>query len=232
MASTSRPQPAPDPSETGRVSYVDRVRNELREDILAGRLEPGERVQIRALTRRFSMSHIPVREESEGLVVSSPANAIFVTGLHLDDLASLYDVRRMVECPLSQQSAPLLSDLHIATIFELLGNLSELEAGSSEFRQVHKRFHRALLAPCLSHWTETVLEQLWRGSERYVRLYISHFGSVAQGMEHHRLMAQACAARDGERLAEITHEHLLGTQRAIEHGYSELPPGSRPEPKP
>lgn len=224
MAGESRKVASID-SERGRKSAVLQVTEAVREDILDGSLQPGVRVQIRELTHRFGISHIPVREalrtlETEGLLVTSPTRATFVAELEVEDLASLYDMRRLVECPLSRLAAPNLSDLQVARVFELLSAMDGLEPASREFRDAHKAFHRALLASVTDHWTEKVLEMFWRGAERYVRLFIRGFGSVAAGMAVHRAMAQAAAARDGERLEALHREHLTDTQRAIEDGYA------------
>lgn len=217
---------APSGSDRGRISAVQQVTDAVREDILNGSLVPGRRVHIRELTDRFGISHIPVREalrtlETEGLIFSSPTKATFVSELELEDLASLYDMRRLVECPLSQIAAPRLSDLQVARVFELLSAMDGLEPSAKEFRIVHKAFHRALVAPVTDHWTEKVLEMFWRGSERYVRLFIRGFGeAVSAGMAVHREMALAAAARDGKRLEELHRAHLTHTQRAIEDGFA------------
>jgi DNA-binding GntR family transcriptional regulator len=226
IAGESR-KPASIGFERGRVGLVQQVTEAVREDILDGRLQPGARVQIRELTDRFGVSHIPVREalrtlETEGLLVSSPTKATFVSELELEDLASLYDMRRLVECPLSRMAAPGLTDLQVARVFELLSAMDGLELSSREFRQVHKAFHRALLASVTDHWTDEVLDMFWRGSERYIRVFIRGFGPavVQAGMAVHREMAQAAAARDGERLEELHRKHLTNTQRTIEDGYA------------
>ena len=68
---------------TQHRSRLQQVRDQLEDDIVNGRMRPGEQVQIEALMARFSVSRTPVREalqqlETSGLVVVQPKRGTFV----------------------------------------------------------------------------------------------------------------------------------------------------------
>ena len=98
------------PNETiQRVSMVDNVTERLRRDLLAGEIRPGERIKVAELEKRFGVSHIPIREavrrlESEGLIIAAPQRAAVAAGVDLEDLAGLYDLRRIIECEVIRRS--------------------------------------------------------------------------------------------------------------------------------
>src|ERR1051325_9211293 len=98
-----------------RVSVVDNVTVLLRRALLAGEIKPGERITVAELERTFGVSHIPIREavrrlETEGLIVALPQRAAVAAGVDLDDLAGLYDVRRIVECHVIERSIESMTD--------------------------------------------------------------------------------------------------------------------------
>ena len=97
-----------------RVSVVDNVTLRLRGALLAGEIKPGERIKVAELEKNFGVSHIPIREavrrlEAEGLIVALPQRAAVAAGVDLDDLAGLYDLRRIVECQVIERSVDVMT---------------------------------------------------------------------------------------------------------------------------
>src|SRR5215831_11085296 len=74
----------------------------LRDEIIQGQLEPGERVLETDLARRFGVSRQPVREairtlEREGLLTNLPNRGTFVTRVSWEDALAIQDVRAELE---------------------------------------------------------------------------------------------------------------------------------------
>src|SRR6187200_1949486 len=86
----------------------DVVANSLREDILAGRLPPGTRLDIGQLSRRFQISRTPIddglrRLEDEGLVIVAPRRGTFVAPLDARDLDEVFQIRAALEALAARQ---------------------------------------------------------------------------------------------------------------------------------
>ena len=80
-------------------SVADQVMTELRRSILSGALEPGREFSLRELAEMLQVSIIPVREalrslENQGLVQMRPGRSAVVAPLDLDELQSIYRLRR------------------------------------------------------------------------------------------------------------------------------------------
>ena len=80
----------------------DVVFNTLREAILKGDLEPGERLMEIALAQKLDVSRTPIREairklELEGLVVMTPRKGAVVAEITLEDLTDVLEVRKNLE---------------------------------------------------------------------------------------------------------------------------------------
>ena len=80
----------------------DVVFKQLREEILYGKLKPGERLMEVALSERLGVSRTPIREgirllEKEGLVVMLPRRGAHVASITAKQLADVLEARRTLE---------------------------------------------------------------------------------------------------------------------------------------
>jgi DNA-binding GntR family transcriptional regulator len=218
-----------------RVSVVDDVTVELRRALLSGEIKPGERIRVAELGKAFGVSHIPIREavrrlEAEGLVITLPQRAAVAAGVDLDDLAGLYDLRRIVECAVIRRSLESMADEQVATVRRALEALEAVaqDHDSPRFWELHGEFHWALLEPGASAWIQRVLEQLWLASQRYVRLFVAR--TIADAMEDHRLLLACCERRDGIGAADLLRRHLDRTERAVRDAFAPVESASDGDP--
>jgi DNA-binding GntR family transcriptional regulator len=93
------------------------------------------------------------------------------------------------------------------------------ESPEGEFWNAHREFHRAILRPALNFWSERMIDLLWQNAERYHRLFTLVFGSLHVAHGQHRALADAAAARDGDRLQDVLMTHLNHTEEAVTNGY-------------
>ncbi|HEV2634618.1 MAG TPA: GntR family transcriptional regulator [Actinocrinis sp.] len=203
------------PIESRSVS--DQVMTELRRSILSGDLAPGREFSLRELAEMLQVSIIPVREalrslENQGLVQMRPGRSAFVAPLDLDELQSIYRLRRRLEPELAQRSCRLLSDAALDHLeMQALGFGAE-QLTMNEIYDSHHEFHLALLAPAATSWDIRILSTLWRASERYIRI---GWGKLdPDPHEHHRRekhhmeLLAAFRQRDPEIAAGAVYQHL------------------------
>jgi DNA-binding GntR family transcriptional regulator len=208
-----------------RVSVVDNVTEQLRGALLTGEIRPGERIKVAELEKSFGVSHIPIREavrrlEAEGLIVALPQRAAVAAGVDLDDLAGLYDLRRIVECDVIRRSVDAMSEDQVAVARAALASLEAVaqDHDSQRFWDLHAAFHWALLEPGASDWIERVLDQIWFAAQRYVRLFVS--ATVEQAMVDHRELVACCERRDGDGAAALLRSHLDRTEHAVRRAFA------------
>jgi DNA-binding GntR family transcriptional regulator len=208
-----------------RVSVVDNVTLRLRRALLEGEIRPGERIKVAELEKSFGVSHIPIREavrrlEAEGLIVALPQRAAVAAGVDLDDLAGLYDLRRIVECQVIERSVEGMTAGEVDLVRDALASLEAVaqDHDSPRFWELHAAFHWALLEPGASAWIQRTLDQLWFASQRYVRLFVST--TVEEAMVDHRELVACCELRAGRRAAEILRRHLDRTELAVRQAFA------------
>ena len=207
-----------------RVSVVDNVTVRLRGALVAGEIRPGEKIRVAELEKSFGVSHIPIREavrrlEAEGLIVALPQRAAVAAGVDLDDLAGLYDLRRVVECAIIWRSVESMTDGQIQTVREALAGLEAVsqDHDSVRFWELHGAFHWALLEPGATAWAQRIVDQMWFASQRYVRLFVSE--TIDDAMADHRELVRSCETRDGEGAARLLRAHLDHTELAVRRAF-------------
>jgi DNA-binding GntR family transcriptional regulator len=208
------------------TSAVDAAVSQLRDAILRGEMQPGEAISIRSLEEQLGISHIPIREalrqlEVEGLVVSSPRRAPVVAGVAVEELMALYELRRMVELPTARLALAQSTPAHLAAVQDAFRRMEAeaSEVDSPAYWEVHRELHSALIAAGTNVWVQRVLDPLWRATERYVRLFVTRFGTRADALRMHGALVAAYERGDPAAFADELCEHFNETERVICEGY-------------
>jgi DNA-binding GntR family transcriptional regulator len=218
-----------DEAETGIARPLDnrtlweQVRDRLREDILAGRLEPGAELSEVALAREFSTSRGPLREAlgrlaAEGLVTVTPRRGAVVTQLSRQEFIDAYQVREALETLAVRLAVPLLSDAEVAHLRELC-ELMARAAREDEVRlffDTNNTFHEALVRGSRNRKLHEVHRMLVGQMVPYLPRSLELRGNLQQSVAEHEAILAAIEARDANRAAELLAEHIEVPQRVLE----------------
>ncbi|MCK0149206.1 GntR family transcriptional regulator [Marivita sp. S6314] len=90
------------PTGTPRESSSHRIESELLDDIAAGQLEPGERLDEVKLADRFGVSRTPVREAlnrltAQGVLVAGEKRGVRVATYSREKLAQMFEAMQEIE---------------------------------------------------------------------------------------------------------------------------------------
>lgn len=209
-----------------RTSAADAVAERLRQELLDGTIPAGSRMLPKAIAERFALSLVPVREalshlEAEGLVVTTPQRATFAAEIGLDDLAGIYDLRRIVEPELACRAAARATDEDRRNCQVAVESLLKATSYSSDFFLAHRNFHWQLLAPAATTIVRSVLERLWQSVDRYFALAVrpnpecntpEYFQAYK---DEHSLLARKFVEGDGSSLRQLLTDHLSETERRL-----------------
>jgi DNA-binding GntR family transcriptional regulator len=202
-------------------SLAEHVVQILRDDILAGRLAPGERLTESTIMERTGVSRTPVREglrslEAEGLVVSRRGRGSFITyRLSADEAALIYECRLVLEPYLTRLAAERISDSELASLRAVLDRLSSANDRDPQAAgQLDADFHLSLYAASRSELIG-VLRGYWSRLqiELSERVYATEV--PRRFLTEHVAIFDAVADRDGELAARRMSAHL-------EHGRAAL----------
>ena len=201
--SLNPPPPTDDLQGATRASMVF---ERLREDILEGRLAPGEKLRIEALETRYEVGASPIREAlnrliSVRLVEQFERRGFRVAALSRDDLLDLVRARRLLNEVVVRESLvhgdQAWEDELVLSYHRMWRCPMTLAEGQTnrEWEVLHRRFHAALIAACPSKWLTDFHELLFDASDRYRRLNVRE-RDLAHTRTEHREIMEAAVSRD------------------------------------
>lgn len=215
-------------SEPKGENLTARAFKQLRADILACRLPPGEKLVISDLVAAMGVSLGAVREAlsrltSEGLVVSETNKGYRVAPITKADLEDLTRVRILIEVQCLENAIDH-GDLKwesgiVATLFELsrtsLTDPAQPDRMKEDWAAVHARFHEALVAGCTSPWLLRIRDTLYSQSERYRSVSVPLDRMNRDIHAEHQAIADAALARDKAKASAAMRRHLELTTRIL-----------------
>jgi DNA-binding GntR family transcriptional regulator len=219
--SNRRPRPVP----RGPSSLRSQVLGVLREAILSGTLEPGQRLKQDELCTRFGLSPTPVREalrdlESEGLVNHLPHRGVVVAEITAEELLGLLaPVRVAIESFALPIAADRMSEEEWGDLEEIvaaMGRAAE-RADTEELNALDVRFHDFAIAAARSPQAD----QLWRSVLPRVRLQFTrlaprHRAPTEIHEEHVRLLAALKTGEPEVITASLVAHILVSAQELLE----------------
>lgn len=212
-----------------QTSIVEAATERIRDEIMTGRIKPGERIRLITLEELLGISHIPIREalrrlEGEGLVENIPQRGAIATPLSLDEFGEIYDLRKLIEPTIAARALPIGRE-RLADIVAVLDEMHAItdEWHSAQFPVLHQQFHWLILEGGANRTIEQVLRQLWQTSQRYIVFAMT---TVERGpstvVTQHRRLLSAVRRADGERLARELRAHLEHTESVTREALRDL----------
>ncbi|MFJ8633381.1 GntR family transcriptional regulator [Streptomyces sp. NPDC093568] len=205
----------------------ERVLATLRQDIIAGRLRPGDRLVERELADRFGVSRVPVREAiralvAEGFVHFETPRRTVVRRLTPADVKELFELREALEVYAAGLAASRATAEDLAELRELLrGAARATEAGDAErITDVNTRFHNRILAMAGNSLLTSVMEPV----DGRLRWLTRQNEEWPQLLEEHKDLYEAIASGDPERARAHTLSHVQANYRStVRHLFGEDP---------
>lgn len=203
-------------------SMQDIVFETLRDEILSGKLQPGDSMNTLALSRRLKVSRTPIREAlnrliSIGLVESFPYRGSIVRKLSVDQLIEIYYIRAALSGVCARLAARNLGEPEKKRLRELCEEMEGEENNENHTVMLEKNFefHNIILKAARSPRIEGLVLQFYRQSEQYRALALELPGRFAEVCKEHRQILESLMSGDAEKAEYFSREHQLNTARVI-----------------
>lgn len=198
------------------------VLKELRSAIVRRELPPGMPVRADAVAGRMGVSRIPVREalrvlEAEGLVTSRPHKGVIVAEMNAADLHEIYLLRGLLETEAARRAVPVLSGHVLDQLDQLVVGMDEaLEADEiTQMSDLNRKFHFTIYGESNLRQLLRLITMLWNQSDSYRSIYLANDEFCRQAQQEHRVIVDACHAREPERVIALLDEHRSRAEDAI-----------------
>lgn len=199
------------------------IYEELRRSIIVGHREPGERLDLDALTKGYGTSVTPVRDalqmlSQEGLVSIKPRSGYFVTHITLKQLRDMLELREILEVASIERAAVRISEEQIEQLEHVhAGYTGEDDESYDRYMDENRRFHY-LIAQASGN--QELAEMLGRLHDRLARfMVLCRAGETLEG--RHALIIEALRTRDVATarqaiLSEMNETHETILERVIQ----------------
>ncbi len=206
------------------MSYTaDNIYKMLRDEIIRGRLNPGERLIEKDLCERLGTTRGYVREalkllRADGFVILSHGKGATVAKISYQETKDLYELLALLEAKSIELAAPHVDFSDIDKLVKININLkdcSQIEdrpTARRVWQEGNFQFHRCIAERSGNRELQVMLENVrWRTFDfRYVYFFEPHFDFFCS--QHYQLI-EALKERDPAKARQIMEYHV---QRASE----------------
>jgi len=189
-----------------RETVQERVYGVLRDRLMRGGFEPGQKLKIAALAEALGTSAMPVREAlnrlaAERAIEALPNRSVRVPSLSRDALRDLMETRFALEGLAVARAATNMTPAVLARLEDLIAAQSATDAEhiSEASAQQNRAFHFTIYRQSGSTVLLPIIESLWLQFGPYLRVASERFdGRDGRGTNFHVEMVEALARGDGK----------------------------------
>jgi DNA-binding GntR family transcriptional regulator len=197
-----------------KASSADVIYDALRDAIIRGEIPEGEALRQDSIAQMFRVSRIPVREamqrlEAQGLVVSERYKGVVVASLSHEQILEIFEFRAMVEPAVIEMAVPRMSEDALRQAQQFCDAFGA-ETDPVRWGDLNRQFHTRLYVDCDKPYYLSVVAKTNDLVERYVRLVLYLTQGMRGAVAEHQAILDACKARDAQRAAELTRNHIKG----------------------
>jgi len=202
---------------------ANRLYGRLHEDILTGRIRPGEALSENLLAEQHGISRTPVREVfqrliNDGLLRVVPQIGSFVAPINLVAVADSQFIREALECQAVRRAADAVTDAQVQALQgQIAAQRQRTEAGDQHgFFALDEAMHRAILAIAGHATVWQVIASVKAQLDRVRHLSLEDADWLAMIFRQHQDIVDRIAAHDGDGAAQAMQHHLRTVFAAVE----------------
>ena len=218
-AETASVHPTPEPLPHGESA--SRIAEALREEILGGGYQPGERIRQQELATQNGASRVPVREalrilEAEGLVTLVANAGSWVSRLSAQECTEMYQMRERLEPLLLSYSSVGLSE-EVIDQLQGLADAMQQSADVEHFIRLDRTFHLLSYSASSTIMLGDTILRMWNRTQHYRRAYTRLFRAERDDSVYydHQLLVSALRNRDAEDAERVLAGHIRRTRLAL-----------------
>lgn len=187
----------------------------LREQIIAGELKEGGKLNELTLQKTFKTSRSPIREafrrlEVEGLVEIVPRKGAFVRSISIEDLREATEVRSCLEAKALRLAANRITPDHLDILSKLLEKMDEnlRVRDVKQYTIVHNQFHKALVATSGNQYLMRLHSLVTEPfvADRLTYMYVKRMARVAE--VSHRKLYELLASGETSKASRLIEDHI------------------------
>ncbi|SDK15227.1 DNA-binding transcriptional regulator, GntR family [Pseudomonas delhiensis] len=198
------------------VTAEEEAYSYLLDAICKGQYRTGDRLIAEDIANDIGMSRMPVREAfrrlaAEGLVTLRPNRGAIVSGLNLEEMREVFEMRSALEGLAIRLAVPKLGERQLARLERLLDEMDDYRDDSAEWVSRHRVFHEYLCSLAERPRLLRQINALYSVIEPHMRLWLQHVDKPMSAREEHAVILDALRSGDAREAERVLCEHIEGT---------------------
>lgn len=200
---------------TNSISLSNNLFNQLRIDILQGKLKPGEKLTEQRVCKEYVVSRTPVREafqklEIDGLIETIPNRGAFVVGITTRDIQDMYELRKAYEAIAVRWAIDRITEdefkeleeaYEFMEFYTMKKDIEKMLNINMHFHQlIYNAAHNRMLLHTLTNFQ--IYTKQTKANNSYVQ------GYMEQVLAEHREIFKAFVDKDAEAGSQAITRHL------------------------
>ena len=202
------------------VPLYIQVYDAIKDNIINGKLKPGERINEVQLSQSLDVSRGPVREsisklEQDGLIIRNNRSILEVYTPDVDDLKDIYECRIALESMAAEKAAQLISQKDIERLERLINrsqsivNLSEdIEESTVQFLELNSEFHNIIIGVSQNNRLMHQIDQLKSLTKLYRKYNIHNRERRKTAHSQHNDIFEALREKSTNKAKEMMEVHI------------------------
>lgn len=204
----------------GRETLASIAYQRLLDDIVGGRLQPGSKLRLQFLAKRYAVGNSPLREalnrlSANGMVQREENRGFRVSPASAEELSELIRTRCWLEEIALRESIRHGDSAWEERVLVSFHRLSKRNRLSEEryiefdgtWEDRHRAYHLSLLSACNSNILLDFCEQLHEQTLRYRNLSSMQAYRDRHELDEHRAIRDAVLDRDADKAVELLQAH-------------------------
>ena len=194
----------------------------LRQAILKGEIQPGERLMEIQLAEKMGVSRTPIREAirklaNEGLVTMIPRKGAIVAGISEKMLMDVLQVRMTLEKMAYECAFKFITDEQIEELKEAEKEFEESVKNNDlvQIAEIDEKFHFIIYSAAQNDKLKEILTNLRENMYRYRMEYAKNKESRDQLIKEHNEMIETLIKRDSVEGLKIDEQHIKNQEKVI-----------------
>ena len=191
------------------------VYEELKLQILTGKIDPGTRMMEVELAEDMGVSRTPIREairklEKEGLVIIEPRKGAYASQISTKDMVDILEVRQNMEGLAAYFAATRMSKEQMEELKRVSESFTEaVSAGNmTEMISFDTRFHHIIVESCSNKILVQMIEQLQELVLRFRYIYYDDFRRAEKMPAEHQMILDAIERGNAEEARMAADIHI------------------------
>lgn len=203
-------------------SMADRAYEILRDRLVLLDIAPGQPINEAQFAAELSFGRTPIREalkrlEIDHLVVSYPRRGTFATAVEMTDLASISEIRLLLEPKAALAAANNPNQAMKRQLMSALDSLENMDPDLDK-RQLLKQdltIHRLISKASESKHLEEILVRLDNLATRIWCLVIDRLPELRSHITEHKELLEAIIDGDGKTAAHLAEKHVIHFEQSV-----------------